>query len=456
MKGNKEYDVAIIGAGLTGLTAAHHLQKKNIIILDESDKPGGVIKTRQEDGFTYELGPNTGVLGTPEIVELFEQVGHLCEVEMANETNKKRYILKDSEWVPLPGGIIQGITTPLFSFTDKIKLLGEPFRRKGKNPDESLSELVKRRMGKSFLDYAVDPFILGVYAGDPEVLIPQYALPKLYNLEQNYGSFIGGTIKKQREKKTPLEKKANRKVFSVKGGLSNLVNALYESIGKEKFIFNAENVHVNPESENFDVHWESKGKQRKITAKKVISTVGAYKLPDTFSFLTENDLNILTNLHYAKVVEVSVGFKNWQGMILDGFGGLIPSKENRDILGILFLSSQFSGRAPKGGALISIFIGGSRKEHLANLGDYKIRDLVRREVTDLLQLTEFKPDLFHISRYKHAIPQYDINSGNRFETIKKIEALYPGLQLGGNMRDGIGMADRVKQGKMLAMQALGN
>ena len=444
----------IIGSGLTGLSTAHYLKKAGIPfhVIEKESKPGGVIQTVTENGFTYELGPNTGVIGSSEIAEIFEELNGLCELETANENAQKRYILKKGKWEQLPAGVMAGIKTPLFTWKDKFRLLGEPFRSKGKNPHETLSALVKRRMGQSFLDYAIDPFIIGVYAGDPEILVPKYALPKLYNLEQDYGSFIGGAVKKQFEKKTEAEKKITRKVFSARGGLSNLVNALYENAGKENFSFNAVNLQVEPGSGGYMVSWKANGEKQEIIAKYVIFTGGSFELPEVFAFIEKEKLEKITQLRYAKIVEVTLGFKTWKGIELDGFGGLIPSREKRDILGVLYMSTLFENRAPESGALLTIFMGGIRNEKLANQPDDKIKEVVEKEITNLMQLPEFEPDLFKITRYDYAIPQYEVNSGERFETIAQIENQYPGLILGGNMRDGIGMADRAKQGKMLAEQ----
>jgi protoporphyrinogen/coproporphyrinogen III oxidase len=165
-------------------------------------------------------------------------------------------------------------------------------------------------------------------------------------------------------------------------------------------------------------------------------------------------MNDMTRLNYARVVEVTLGFEQWNGIPLDGFGGLIPSREKRDILGVLYMSTLFKNRAPEGGGLLTVFMGGIRRPDISDSSDEKITEIVTREISELMQLKEFNPSVFQISRYNHAIPQYDINSGVRFETIQKIEAQYPGLILGGNMRDGIGMADRARQGKMLSDQAL--
>ena len=237
-------DVIIIGAGITGLATAHHLKKNNVdfAVLEQSDKIGGVINTVNEKGYIYEEGPNSGVIGNIEVIRLFEDLKDSCELELANDNVKKRWILKNLRWEQLPAGLMAAIRTPLFTLKDKFRILGEPFRKPGTNPHETLAELVKRRLGQSFLEYAIDPFILGVYAGDPSRLVPKYALPKLYNLEQDYGSFIGGTIKKMRIKKTEDDKKVTRGVFSAKGGLSALSNAILTHIGQEKVVLSCNNI----------------------------------------------------------------------------------------------------------------------------------------------------------------------------------------------------------------------
>ena len=193
-----------------------------------------MIQTHREEGFTFESGPNTGVLSNKEIALLFDDLGEHCTLETGQGKSKKRYILKNGRWEPLPSGLISAVSTPLFTLKDKFRILGEPFRKPGNNPDESVADMVIRRMGKSFLDYAVDPFISGIYAGNPSRLVTRYALPKLYALEQNYGSFIRGSIKKSRVPKSDEEKKATREVFSVRGGMGSLIAALEKEIGKDR------------------------------------------------------------------------------------------------------------------------------------------------------------------------------------------------------------------------------
>lgn len=281
-------DVVVLGAGLTGMTTAYHLGKRDLdlVVIDQSDRVGGVIKSVAENGFLYEEGPNSGVIGNAEVIHLFEELQGECEMEMADHFVKRRYVLKNGAWQALPGGLKAAVTTPLFSLKDKFRILLEPFRHAGKEPHETLAALVRRRMGESFLNYAIDPFIIGVYAGDPGRLVPKYALPKLYNLEQQYGSFIGGSIKKQFKTKTEEEKKVTRGVFSVKGGVSSLIEAMGRKIGQERFVLNISQLSVIPVGDHFVVSFlDQLGEKVSIETKKVISTLGAHQLNRVLPFV---------------------------------------------------------------------------------------------------------------------------------------------------------------------------
>lgn len=237
--------IVIIGAGLTGLSTAHNLKKKghDVVIVEKESRIGGQIRTYQEDGFVYESGPNTGVVSFPEVVELFNDLAGDCELEIARESSKRRLIWKGNQFHALPSGPLSAITTPLFRLSDKFRILGEPWRKRGTDPDEPVGALAQRRLGKSFYEYAVDPFVSGVYAGDPMKLTTRYALPKLYNLEANYGSFIRGAMAKAKEPKTDRDRLATKKVFSAVGGLSQMVDAMAKGLD---IILDANNVKIRP------------------------------------------------------------------------------------------------------------------------------------------------------------------------------------------------------------------
>ncbi len=455
--GQLNTDILIIGAGLTGLTTAFHLVRggKQVHILECSDRVGGQIHTFREDGFIFESGPNTGVVSYPEVAELFMALSPACQLETAHEEAKRRLIWKGNSFRELPSGLFSAVTTPLFTLGDKFRILGEPFRAKGTNPDESVGELAARRLGKSFLNYAVDPFLSGVYAGNPMTLVTRYALPKLYNLEQQYGGFIKGTIAKARLPKTDRDRLATKKVFSATGGLDNLTRAMARAIGESKITLSASGITIRSAENGWIATYTTFEGEQTIRADKVVTTTGAYALPELLPFIAEEDMNKISNLKYAPVVQASVGIRNTGKLRFNAFGGLVPSCEQKDVLGILFPAACFDNRAPKEGALFSFFIGGVKHEKLTRLEDNELKALITHEFHAMLKFPiDVQPDMIRIFRHPRAIPQYELSSGERFATIDKLEAQYPGLILAGNIKGGIGMADRIRQATGIAENLL--
>ena len=444
----QQHEIVVIGAGLTGLSTAFHLhrQGRDVVILEKADRVGGQIHTYHENGFTFESGPNTGVVSFPEVAELFQMLEGSCQLEIARESSKRRLIWKGNRFHELPSSPVSAITTPLFRLSDKFRILGEPWRKKGTDPDEPVGALAARRLGKSFYEYAVDPFVSGVYAGDPMKLTTRYALPKLYNLEANYGSFIRGAIAKAKEPKTDRDRLATKKVFSAVGGLQRLVEALSKDL---RIITSANNLKVMPTA---DGQWScTYNGTEELVCRKVVTTVGAYALPALLPFIPKAQMQKMSNLFYAPIIQVILGVKNTRGLDFPAFGGLVPSKEQKRVLGILFPSSCFEQRCPDGGALYSYFIGGARHTDYLQKSDDEIREITLEAFHSMLKYpADMQPDLLRIFRHEHAIPQYWSDSGERFATIEALQQQYPGLILAGNMRDGIGMGNRIHQGATIA------
>ena len=216
----KRVDAVVLGAGITGLTTSFLLQEqdKSVVLLEQADRVGGPMQTLEVNGFVFESGPNTGVVGNRSVLDLFERLAPDCLLETAKSEAKRRLIWKGDRFEALPAGLMDAIRTPLFTWKDRFRVLAEPFRRKGSNPNESVADLTRRRLGQSFLDYAVDPFVSGIYAGDPHRLLTRYALPKLYRLEQEYGSFVRGSFKRGPQIREEKRQGVSKEVFSVKDG----------------------------------------------------------------------------------------------------------------------------------------------------------------------------------------------------------------------------------------------
>ncbi len=445
----QQRDIVIIGAGLTGLSTAFDLKKmgRDVLVLEKQGRIGGQIQTHTEDGFTFESGPNTGVVSFPEVAELFQDLEGRCQLETARESSKRRLIWKGSKFHALPSSLPGAIGTPLFTLKDKFRILGEPWRKKGTDPDEPVGALAQRRLGRSFYEYAVDPFVSGVYAGDPMKLTTRYALPKLYNLEANYGSFVRGAIAKAKEPRTVRDRLTTKKVFSAMGGLQNLVEALAQGVD---IVTSAQGITVMPEENRKWMVRYNDGSEE-VCCNHVITCVGAYALPELLPFIAKELMAPISQLYYAPIIQVCVGVKNTGNIDYPAFGGLVPSKEQKKVLGILFPSACFVQRAPEGGALYSYFMGGARHTDYLQKSDDEIRSMVCEAFHSMLKYPmNIEPDLIRIFRHERAIPQYGVDSGKRFKAVETIQQQYPGLIVAGNLRDGIGMGNRIHQAADIA------
>lgn len=451
--------VIIVGAGLTGLAIAWRLTEAKIpfVLLEKENRAGGQIHTLHKEGYSFEIGPNTGSLSYPEVAEFFDFASPLVSLETASHAAKRRLICKNGKLYALPSGLLSGLKTPLFSFKDKIRVALEPFKPRGVNPLESVGSLAERRLGKSIVEYAVDPFVGGIYASDPYFLTAQYALPKLYRLEQDYGSFIRGAIAKAKVKKTHREKRATKEVFSAKGGLQNLVDAVAKKVSLSGSLLcsaKIEQVTRTTSGEWKVLFRDPNGDSQSVQASYYITTVRSDLLREVLPTALFPHLSPIEKLRYAPAWEVAVGFDHYQGDNRLAFGALVPSIEQRDLLGILFPSDCFCDRVPFADSrLFTLFMGGLRdSDRLAPLSQDEIIDKGLKELYSLLKIpSSLLPSMIHLAYFPKAIPQYGSDSPERLKAISQIEQANRGLFLAGGIRDGIGMAHRIKQGSDIAL-----
>jgi oxygen-dependent protoporphyrinogen oxidase len=229
-----------------------------------------------------------------------------------------------------------------------------------------------------------------------------------------------------------------------------------KAVGKEDIFLSLNGIKVAPDRETG--HWNTtamQGEELSFRSRHLVTTTGAYQLPELLPFVDAATMGQITRLRYAPVIQVAVGVKELKDLRFNAFGGLIPSGEGEDFLGVLFPSSCFAGRSPEGGMLFSFFMGGMRKSSYIDLPDSEIEEKVIRSFHRLLRFPVGKePDLIRIFRHRYAIPQYERSSGERFRTVSSLEKMFPGLHLAGNLRDGIGMSHRIIQGFRLGEEIL--
>ncbi len=445
--------VTIIGAGITGLATAHFLAGRGVdsIVLEKDTRAGGTIRTERIDGFLVELGPTSGLDTSPVLHELFESVGVEDAVEYANERAKNRYIVRGGRLNNLPMNPVAFFRTPLFSASSKLRLLKEPFVPPS-DPcgDPSLAEFVRRRLGDEFLDYAVNPFVAGVYAGDPEELSARSGFPKLWELEQTYGSFIKGAILGARARRARRTRsKQSARLFSFRSGMQQVVDALSHALSGAVVTGAAVEV-IEKTASGFAVTTRVRGRSVRHESTALVLAVPAHaydRLNFCFDFPLRRQLD---GIVYPPVAVVFFGYDSNPARIrFDGFGFLIPKKENRRILGTIWNSAIFPGRAPAGGVALTTFVGGSRQPEQALAGDGELVETVKSELKDLMGI-ERSPDAVVIARWEKAIPQYRIGHSAAVESIERFERECPGIYVAGNFRGGISVADCIQNAKSMS------
>lgn len=428
-----DYDTIIIGGGLSGLAAGWHRQQRGerVLVLDRNAHPGGVVATLGKDGYLVESGPNTLMVNDRRVMELIDAVGLSERVVEAAPDASKRFLVKEGDVIAAPMSPVEFWKTPLFSGAAKRSLLAEPFRRKyASDEEESLASFVRRRLGEEFLDQAIQPIVSGVYAGDPERLSVKHAMPALYQMEQESGSLIRGGISKM-FRKSPYRIK--RKLISFRQGLGELPQALADTLGAA-FVANTEIKEISKSSAGWEVDFNG----RRYETKNLVITIPAFSLsglplPDAL----QESLQKFESMPYAPVTVVALGFDRSQvEHALDGFGMLIPEREGQPVLGSLFSSTLFSGRAPAGKVLLTSFVGGRLHPERAAQKDSEIEAEVMSTLRKLLGI-QGDPGFRHIVRWGRAIPQMELGHGDFIDCIAKIEAGWEGLVLSGNYRHGI-------------------
>ncbi len=433
--------VAVLGAGICGLVAARDLRLRghDVVALEAGPETGGVVDSKEHDGYLLEIGPNTLALRPDSAaINLLVEMELLEEAVDANPAADKRFVLRKGKLIPVPTSPSAMLGSGLLSLVAKLRLLLEPFLPRGNDPDETLAAFVERRLGKEVLDYAVDPFVSGVYASKPESMIARHAFPKLVEIEKERRSLILGGMALAKERKG----KPNTRLLSFPKGLGTLPQRLARDLaGCIKT--NAPAQKERRATAGWEVEWMEDEESKTECFDAVLCTLPAHKISSIKweKVNSQEDLNELTKATHYPVSVVYHGFRREDVKHpLDGFGFLVPSKENRSILGTLFSSTLFAGRAPEGHVLLTTFVGGERQPELAEKSDDDLHRLVIEELRPILGLND-DPAFQHIRRWPKAIPLPDHGLDERLAAAQRIEQRNPELRFTGSHLAGVSLPD---------------
>lgn len=442
-------DILVVGAGISGLSSAWFLKQKGhrVRVVEAAPQAGGCLRSVRAGDFLVEGGPNSTLDRGTALAELARDVGLADEVVEANRAARRRYIVKDGRLLPLPAGPGAFIRTPLFSPAAKLRLLLEPFHRRSTR-EESVAEFVRRRLGPEFLDWAVDPFVSGVYAGDPNRLSVRSATAKIYALEAEYGSLFVGAIMRLLHGRASGPTPTGR-LIAFRGGMQALPDAVTAALGGAVYCGEpVRGLSARPGG------WQVETDKQHYQAEQVVLALPAYHAAELLAPLDPELAEPLGEINYPPVASVALGFDREQvGHPLDGFGALIPRRLGIEILGTLFSSTLFPGRAPEGKVLLTAFIGGARNPAVGQRTEEELAARVLADLRPLLGI-DGEPSFSRVTLWPRAIPQYELGHPGRIARIDRALLRWPGLHLRANWRDGISVADCVNMAKALA-EAIG-
>ncbi len=444
---DKPVDLLVVGGGISGLATAWFARQAGwtVQVLEAAPHTGGKIRSFHEDGYLVEGGPNSLLANDPSFDTLVAGLGLREALIEANAAARRRYVLKGGRLQALPTGPLAFLRTPLFSPRGKLRLLAEPFIGRATH-EESLAEFVTRRLGHEFLDWAIDPFVSGVYAGDPQRLSVRAATPKVYALEAEHGSLLRGALARMRERRRSLQTGPSGRMVSFREGMQTLPDAIVVALG------DALATDAPVEALRRDAArglWTASGPTGQWSARQVVLAVPAAAAA---RLLDGSAAPALQAIPYPAVASVALGFRRDQvAHALDGFGFLIPGRLGLRTLGALFSSTLFPGRAPAGHVLITAFAGGRRHPELAELPDDALLDAVLGDLHGPLGLRG-EPVYTHLTRWAQAIPQYELGHGQRLQQVQAEVARLPGLHLRANWLDGISVGDCVRNAARLVTE----
>lgn len=432
--------IAIIGSGITALARAWQLKGAGhrVSVLEPGEPIGGAVRSHREGPYLAEEGPNSLQVNSLEVDAFLKSVPGLeARVVTASPAAKKRFILRAGRPQAVPMGPLSAIRTPLWSLAGKFRVLKEPFVPAiDPEYEESAADFVRRRLGDELYRYAINPLIGGIYAGDPEQLSLRYAFPKLHALEQAHGGLIRGALAKMRAARKNDAPKVDTRILSFKDGLGELPELLAAALG-ENVQTGVSIDSIRREESGWTVVWN----QARQHYDRVILTTPAHalsKLPLEPALVQA--LAFLGAVDYPPVSVLSLAFKRSEiAHPLDGFGVLVPECEGRSVLGVLFPSSLFAGRAPEDEVLLTAFVGGERQPELAVPATEAVLSTVLPELRGWLGVSG-QPTFVHHKHWPRAIPQYKLGYGTLLEKMERIEAQFPGLELAGNYRHGISLS----------------
>jgi len=474
--------IAVIGAGASGLSAAHRLielsndgpARFDVTLFEASDSPGGVAGTRRIGDYLVETGPDMFITNQPAAVNLCQRIGLGDELIPTETAHRGSLVLRNGKPVRVPEGFMlispakiwPVLTSSIFSPLGKLRMgLEYLLPRRTEQTDETLASFVKRRFGKEAFDRLIQPMVGGIYTADPEKLSLQATLPRFIEMEREHRSLIIASRKQAAVRENDAESEGSGARYGLftapRGGISDLFNRLLEVVRQKATVKLDEPVAAVSlgDSGRYEVTLQS-GEQLNFDGVVIAlpSFHAASVLASGFSVNSDAQTSdsiteltrLLDSIEYSSAAVVVSGHRLADiEHPLDAFGLVIPAIENRKVLAISFTSRKFPGRAPKGKILLRTFVGGALQPEMLDQSDEELSQTVRAELRSILGVGG-EPDFMEICLYERSMPQYYVGHCERVARIRELISGHAGLELAGNAYSGVGIPDCISSGESAA------
>lgn len=455
--------IAIIGGGISGLSAAFALEKQRLagipleyVLFEASPRFGGVILTERVENCVVEAGPDSFLTEKPSASELCHELGIADQLIGSNDSQRRTYILTKGKLVPMPEGLAMMVPTrflpvarsPLFSLRTKIRMAGEWFHpRLEIDADESVASFVKRHYGNEMVERVADPLLSGIYGGRASQLSVKAVLPRFADLQGRYGSLGKGMIANRRQANNTV----SRPLFtSLKEGMQQLVDTILLRLPASSIRANVEAQSVQAQENGWLISSQDKAER----FDQLIMAIPAGCAAKLLGTANANLASELQDIQYSSSVTVSLVYdEEVRARLPSGFGYLVPRIEGKRVLAATFVHNKFPHRSPKDRAVIRCFLGGIGDESVLELPEAEIWRVVREELRETLGI-DAEPLFARAHKWRAAMAQYNVGHIERLERIEKLRLKTPALFLAGNAYKGIGIPDCVRSGQDAAIEAI--
>jgi oxygen-dependent protoporphyrinogen oxidase len=444
-------DVAIVGAGISGLSAAYELQQRGLItcVLESRDRPGGVVLTERIDGFLVDAGPDSLLVQKPAAIELCRELG-LADRLFPTKQPRTAYVYRGGALHPIPEASILGFptrlwplaTSSLFTTRAKLRMAREVFSRPhtSQKDDESIGAFVGRHFGSEAVEYVAEPLLAGIHAGDVDRLSMRAVFPRLVEAEARYGSIIRAFAGR-----TGGER-GDGAFRSLPGGIGELVGALISRL-REGTVRCGGRVHAIEWGEQVRIHQEH---HPSVGARALVLAVPAWAAASLLQPIDSSLAHLCDAIPYWSTATVVLAYpREAVAHPMRGTGFVVPRTAGLTITAGSWVSSKWPHRAPDGQVLLRAFLGGARDPHAVERGDSELSAAVERDLSGILRI-HGKPTFTRVYRWYRASPQPEVGHLKHMAEIDRRLTRWPRLAISGTGFRGVGIPDCVGDARATA------